>query len=612
MCGIAGSFSAGLTDEMMLVVNSCVQTQFARGPDHSAVEKISTGKSSLILGHNRLSIIDLTAAANQPLWDSFHEYCIAYNGEIYNYLELRSELLGLGYQFNSVSDTEVILNAFKCWGIEAVNKFNGAFAFAIFEKNKNRLWLVRDRFGVKPLYFYIKDNILYFASTSNAIAAHFKLKPNLEFLSRGLHYYVYEDGSEATQYQYLYALLPGHYFYSEIKENNNFSYQIKKYYDLQANVDKLKESFAKQSMKESLDCLSHHLMRAVTIRLRSDVPVGVSLSGGLDSSTIAALIAEKHSDIVGFTFGYPTATKSEGPLVYKLANKLGLNVEYIWPTAEEMVQAFPKVLRAQDSPFAGMSIVAQYLVFQKVHEKGIKVLLGGQGGDEAFMGYRKYHIFWLQQLLNKKQYSKALLFSLQLLSMCCSEIRRTKFYWQQRFRYINQKKSNSNLALNPQSVFLGLKKSQDIQYRQFEDITKYSLPTLLRYEDRNSMAHSVESRLPFMDYHIIELGLAFPESLKLRNGYGKWAIREVMRHKIPEEIRAARYKRGFDVPFSKLISAGLGQAIRNQLEDNYEIIEEFIRSSAKINIIFSDQQFLQKPNKVAEAITLLWLGRCYS
>lgn len=613
MCGIAGSYSAVLTDEMSRVVHSIVQSQFARGPDHQAIEKTITEQCNLVLGHNRLSVIDLSKAANQPLWDSSQQYCIVYNGEIYNYLELRAELIVLGYQFNTVSDTEVVLNAFKQWGIDAINKFNGPFAFALFEKNNSRLWLVRDRFGVKPLYYYLKNNILYFASTSNAIATYFGLQPNLEFIARGLHYYVYEDDGDATHYQQLYALLPGHYLKAEINPHKCLTYQVSKYYDLQTNVSTLKESLSNLSMVEMLHVLADRLKQAVKLRLRSDVPVGVSLSGGLDSSTVAALVAENCTDIMGFTFGHPAARRSEGPLVRTLANKLNFSVEYIWPTVEEMVKVFSKVLQAQDAPFASMSIVAQYMVFQQVKEKGIKVLLGGQGGDEGFMGYRKYHVFWLQQLLREKRYLEALSFSLQFLSLCTAEVRQAKHYWQQRSRYLKNKKQNIDLCLPKNSaIFLGLRKSSDIQQRQLEDITKISLPTLLRYEDRNSMSNSVESRLPFMDYNLIELGLAFPESIKLRDGYGKWAVREITRDKIPEEIRTARYKRGFDVPFSALIAAGLGKAMRAQLNGNYRSIKEFLIFPGNIDEIFSDQQFLHRPNKITEAITLLWLGRSYA
>lgn len=612
MCGIAGSYSAGFTQQIYDVVSAIVQSQFARGPDHQAIEKIITAQSALVLGHNRLSVLDLSGRANQPMWDSSNQYCIVYNGEIYNYVELRAELTKLGHIFATTSDTEVILNSFKQWGISALNRFNGPFAFALYDASKKQLWLVRDRFGIKPLYYFLKNDVLYFASSSNALASYFCLNPNLDFVARGLYSLVYENDNDETHYRDMFSLAPGHHLKVEIASSGILSYEIKKYYDLQTRVTSLTETVLSSSIPEMLGLLVDRLNQAVSIRLRADVPIGIALSGGLDSSSIAALVAEQHNNIIGFTFGHPTAKKSEGPLVNQLANKLNFEIEYIWPTTHEILQTIPKVVQAQDSPFGGMSVVAQYMVYQKVNAAGIKVLLGGQGGDEGFMGYRKYQVFWLQQLLRQKRYHEALMFSLQLIPLVLSEINQAKQYWQQRARYFKGKAPISSLCLpRIQPPFLGLTKA-GIRQRQVMDVTKYSLPTLLRYEDRNSMANSVESRLPFMDYTVIELGVALPEALKLAAGYGKWAVREIMQGKIPETIRAARYKRGFDVSMPQLIAAGLGQAIRDQLEGHYAKIRDFLTPRVRIAELFSDQQFLQSSAKVPEAIALLWLGRCYT
>jgi len=612
MCGIVGAISTELKDDSLSLVGEVVNDQLQRGPDFQAIEKITTKNTSVIFGHNRLSIIDLSSQANQPMWDATAQYCIVYNGEIYNYLELRSELVNLGHVFNTVSDTEVILVAFKEWGIDAIQRFNGPFAFALFDKVNEQLWLVRDRFGVKPLYYYIHDNFLYFASSSNVLASHFNLAANLNYVAQGLTYLVYESDNEITPYQGLYSVKPAHYLKIQIAENKRILQQSIKYYDLYNRVNSLKETLANYSMQSLLALVLAKIEEASFLRLRSDVPVGVSLSGGLDSSTIAALIVEKHPEIVGFTFGHPQEKSSEGPLVHKLAQQIGIRAEYIWPSAHEIMRGLLDTLRAQDAPFAGLSMVAQYLVYQKVRQHGIKVLLGGQGADEAFMGYRKFHFFHVKQLLAQRRYLECLGFLVQLTPTVAAELNQAKLYWAQRHRYLKKTRLNMSLDLPaPAPLQLSHSHDKEIWVRQLCDVTQFSLPTLLRYEDRNSMGNSVESRLPFMDYQVIELGLALPEVIKLRKGYGKWPVREIIRGKIPESIRAARYKRGFDVPMAPLVQAGLGQSVRAHLQDHYEKIKSYIGSHNKIAQLFSDENFIHRRATLAEAITLLWLGKCY-
>lgn len=604
MCGIAGVFSKKLSETNL--IHQILADQHARGPDNQGLEKYTGLQSEIILGHNRLKIIDLTNQANQPMWDDTHQYCIVYNGEIYNYLELRSELIHLGHRFKSESDTEVILNAFKAWGIAALDRLNGPFAFAIFDKQNEKLWLIRDRFGVKPLFYYIKDHSIYFASSTKVIANYFNLAPNLEYVARGLKYFVYEDDSAITAYQELLAVPAAHYLEVSINQNK-LNCNLIKYYDLQNRVEKVKNEIANYSEKNLLNLLLEKLQRAITIRLRADVPVGISLSGGLDSSSIAALIAKKQDKTQGFSFANPDLKTSEGPLVKELAKKIGLQVEYIWPSAHEVSENLLGVIKAQNAPFVNLSVLAQYLVYQKVRQAGIKVLLGGQGGDEGFMGYRKFHLFKLQQLFNQRNYFAGLAYFIQLLPLFAAELNQVKFLWGQRKRYLNNK-LQSNLSL-PFFPVVDLQRSQlETWHRQASDITRFSLPTLLRYEDRNSMAQSVESRLPFMDYQLLELGLALPEMIKLKKGYGKWCLREIMQHKIPESIRKARYKRGFDIPLSLFIKQGLGCDIRGLLEERKDKIREFLSSQNKINEIFSDKNLIQHPNLMGEVISLLWLA----
>ena len=314
--------------------------------------------------------------------------------------------------------------------------------------------------------------------------------------------------------------------------------------------------------------------------------------------------------LLGFSFSHPEVQQSEGPLVAKCADFLNIPIEYVWPTPLEMIEGLTKTIEVQDAPFASLSVVAQYLLYKRVKACGIKVLLGGQGGDESFMGYRKFLLFWFKQLLKEKRYVATAKHLLQLLPMLGAELRALPLYWRHRKRYLSASGLDNTLSLPKVSLeeppylrYLGL------EGRQIQDLTQTSLPTLLRYEDRNAMGNGVESRLPFLDHQLVELGVALPESLKLRSGYGKWPLREIMRHKIPQEIRMARYKRGFDIPLPRLITAGLGKALREQLQTKANVTADFLKSKLSMQHLFSDQELLKRQGAIAEAISLLWLNK---
>lgn len=611
MCGISGIFSEHIQPNQEKLLEDIVKSQFSRGPDHQAITKITAKNCELLLGHNRLSIIDLSASAHQPMWDDTRRFCIVYNGEIYNYLELRDELRHLGLTFNTHSDTEVILKAFTYWGIDALSKFDGPFAFALWDNLHHKLWLCRDRFGVRPLYYTQINNVLYFASTSNTLAKSLNLAPNFDYLARGIHFLVYENGSAHCAYNNLHALQSGHYLSANFNETGRLQTSVSSYYNLKANVIALMDSYQGVSTNRLLELTQQKLERAVRIRLRSDVPLAISLSGGLDSTTVAALTAEKHEDTIGFSVGDPKNAKTEGPVIANSARFLDLNIHYVWPKPQEMADALVKTLKAQDAPFASPSIIAQYLLYQHVKANHIKVLLGGQGGDEAFMGYKKFLLFYLQDHLQNKNYLASAKYLFTMIPMLFAEVGGgLAAYWRHRHRYLHAKKTAHSIIELPADIQMNLHKGrEDLWHRQMHDITQFSLPTLLRYEDRNGMAHSVESRLPFLDHHLVELGLALPAQLKVRSGYGKWPIRAVMKSKIPESVRMARYKRGFDLPLKALLNAGFGNMLRMLLHDQH--VKPFLTQSHSIQQLFSDQALLEHQSRITEAFTLLWLTKVH-
>jgi asparagine synthase (glutamine-hydrolysing) len=608
MCGIAGWYGSSIGPEARAFVEAAVEAQRHRGPDHTAIAEVSAERASALFGHNRLSIIDLSDAANQPMWDAEKRVCIVYNGEIYNYLEVRGELQALGHEFVTQSDTEVILEAFKRWGADSFGRLNGMFAFALFDQTDGALWLVRDRFGVKPLYLATRDGALAFASTPGPIARSLGCLPNLEYVARGMHYWLYEDDAEISQYESVRAVPPGHYVVARPGKDGSFRTEVCRWYDFADRVAERREAIATSSEAGLLDELTSLLESAVTLRLRSDVPVGISLSGGLDSSGIAAMVSAQHGDVTGFSLGHPDHRHSEGPLVAAVARKTGISVRYAWPTAAEGSSAFWEALAAQDAPFPGLSIVGQYLVFKDAHRAGMKVLLGGQGSDEVLMGYRKFQLMLLQDAVRARHAGEVLRYATSAALMLAAEASRAPVYLRQRDRYLRRAGLQSALRLpEPAPLELGRRPHEEAWQRQLLDVTRLSLPTLLRYEDRNSMGNSLETRLPYLDYRFAELGVALPDALKVRGGYGKWILREAMRGRVPAAIRTARYKRGFDVPQAPWIAAGLGNEIRTRLRSQEPVIREYLGPTT-IERAFSDARLGSHPTAIADATSLLWLA----
>jgi len=608
MCGIAGWYGISIGPEAHAFVEAAVEAQRHRGPDHTEVEELSADRASALFGHNRLSIIDLSEAANQPMWDAEKRVCIVYNGEIYNYLELRAELQALGHAFLTQSDTEVILESFKRWGPDAFSRLNGMFAFSLFDQADGALWLVRDRFGVKPLYYATSGGTLAFASTPGPIARSLGCPPNLEYVARGLHYWLYEDDGDISPYAGVRAVPPGHSLVARPDGGGSTRTEVCRWYDFADRVAERREAIATSSEGALVEELTTLLESAVTLRLRSDVPVGISLSGGLDSSGIAALVAAQHGDVTGFSLGHPDHPHTEGPLVATVARKTRISVSYAWPHAAEGSSAFWDVLAAQDAPFPGLSIVGQYLVFKEAHQAGMKVLLGGQGADEVLMGYRKFQIMLLQDAIRSRRPVDLLRHAASAGLMLAAEASRASVYLRQRDRYLRRGGLQTVLRLpTPAPLELAHRPGDAAWERQLLDVTRLSLPTLLRYEDRNSMGNSLETRLPYLDYRFAELAVALPNALKVRGGYGKWVLREAMRGHVPAAIRTARYKRGFDVPQAEWIAAGLGTEIRTRLESHESVIREWLGASA-IDDAFSDARLGSHPTAFTEATSLLWLA----
>lgn len=608
MCGIAGVCTVRRdVIESEALINQILHHQRFRGPDCTATKSFHLDSAHLLLGHNRLSIIDLSEAANQPFTDETGQYSIVFNGEIYNYLELRKKLVDAGERFTTESDTEVLLKALKVWGMSAMEQFNGMFAFAFLNLREQKLFLVRDRFGVKPLYYTVTPQVFLFASTCTVLGKFVTKGPDLRYIARGLSKWFFESDDEITPFVGVNALPPAHYAEVSIV-NNEITCRVQKYYDLTEKVSAKKDAIAGQTNDQLTGQLRNIFRESIRLRLRSDVPVGVSLSGGIDSSTVAAFASAEVSGLTGINYGDPANLLTEGPLVAKLARQFSMKPEFVWSSEDELRAAFWETLDAQESPIYGLSYIAEYMIYKRAHELGIKVMLGGQGGDESFMGYRKYFFYYLQSLVKKRKFAKAFQVSGWIARNAWHQKSHLKDYSLAIKRYLRDDGIQSNLVLPETNFNLNLGRSE-LWQRQITDLMITSLPTQLKSEDRNSMRNSVETRLPFLDYNVVELGMALPPEMKINNGYSKWAVRAIAEPRVPKEVRLARFKRSFDIR-QEVVSEKMMNEIRQRLNDNYEKIAFVLPGRDNLHL-YSAKSVNNNQLRFQELMVLLWITKTF-
>jgi len=546
MCAIAGivNLSKKTVDEKNLKL--MIRVVKYRGPDDEGffVDK------NIGLGHARLSILDLSSAGHQPM--HYKNLTIIYNGEIYNYLELKKQLKKRGHKFKSKSDTEVILHAYEEWGEKCLNKFNGMWAFAIWNSNKKEIFCSRDRFGIKPFYYYFDQNNFIFASEIKQIleVKHTNPKPDDETVYNYL-VYGFENYSERTFFKNIKQLPGGHYLKMNLSLKN-----LKPF---------LNKWYLFKDSKSNLYSFDWLLRDSIKIRLRSDVPVGSCLSGGLDSSTIVVLAnnilqsnKDYHQEV--FTAVFKNHKNiDESIYAQKVINKTGCIKNFVYPNDKTLREDLEKLIWHQEEPFGGLSIFSQWCVMKKAKEKNIKVLLDGQGGDELFLGYERYYIYFLKQSLkklnifkflsefylisqNSKLDFKALIqyyiyFSLPSFRLFKLH-QRSGYFLDKNFAIAFKNKMSVRKFMHPKNL-LELQKNE-IFYSQ--------LPHLLRYEDKNSMAFSVETRLPFLDYRLVEFVYSLPEKFKIQKGWTKYILRKSTKGILPDDIRWRKNKIGFEVP----------------------------------------------------------------
>jgi len=537
----------------------------------------------LALGHRRLSIVDLSEAGHQPMVSASGRHWIVYNGEIYNFVELREELKRLGHQFRSATDTEVVLAAYAEWGADCLSRFNGMWAFAIWDDVTKSLFCARDRFGVKPFYYSVGPDWFVFGSEIKALFEHPDVprSPNpsaiYDFLSMRL-----ADHTNETFFEGISRLPAGH----TLTYRPGHAPVIERYWDCQPAFQ---DDSSPETEAVAIARFQELFEDAVRIRLRADVPIGTCLSGGVDSSSIVVtanelMFGEMQLDrkLTGdrqrtFSACFEDPRFDERPFIDKVLDATGASSFRVFPSGSRLWDELPKLVDQMDEPFHSTSQYSQYNVMRLVRESGVTVTLDGQGADELMGGYPTYHSVYLATLLRAGRFGAAAKEAAATVKMSGRGRSAAQLLLRTGYGLLPPSISSpirTALApmfstLSPEGRSLQVIRPElqarfgerrldwlrsrsvamhDLGRRLYEDVFQVSLPVLLRYADRNSMAFSIESRMPLLDYRLAEHIFSLPLSMIMRDGWTKWVFRSAMQGRLPPEVQWRKDKMGFVTP----------------------------------------------------------------
>lgn len=593
MCGLAGIFGGRPALHRSIFQMTAVQAH--RGPDDHGHVFLGGGPALfarepndaqvpsrlLALGHRRLSILDCTEAGRQPMASADGEDWIAYNGEVYNYVELREDLSRLGHRFHTGTDTEVILAAYRQWGNDCFARFNGMWGIALWDGRRQQLVLSRDRLGVKPLHYAFVGNVLYFASEIKGILAALPEAPRAnavvvaDYLKWGS-----VNHADQTFFAGIQAFPPGHFAVvapdspTRLIPQGFWTPDAKQ---VSANFDEAATHFR--------DLFSD----AVRLRMRSDVKVGSCLSGGLDSSSIVCVAAGLTGAAGGmntFTSVFDDPRFDERQWAALVNEAARAQPHYVTPSQQTFLADLDALVWHQEEPFTSASIYAQWCVMREARKAGVPVLLDGQGADEGLCGYRKFYLFYLRELARAGRWP-ALLGELAQLALHGD---RGLLRWREGSRYLpaflRRRVSGVDGWVDPgfASAYsqsrIDLGGYKPVAERQKDDLLRFSVPSLLRYEDRNSMAWSIESRVPFLDYRLVEWLLTLPTEVKLAGGRTKAVLREALRGTVPQKVLDRRDKMGFVTPQQEWLKTQLGETMADAFRPGRFRAARFLRAEA--------------------------------
>ncbi len=644
MCGIAGIYysNQNVSHEWIVKMTDALKH---RGPDDEGFLAVDTGSNkvyplsgsdskvdfsrieefdknvNMLLGHRRLSILDLSSLGHQPMSNNDKTLWIIHNGEIYNYIELREELKSLGFNFRTNTDTEVLLAAYEEWGKNCLDRLKGMWAFVIYDKRKNVLFGARDRTGVKPLYYYVDSTFFAFASEIKALIKIPIIKTGINS-NAVFDYFAFnwQENEEEGFFKNIYELQPSHGFHYCLTTQ---VFKKWKYYNLKfsegwQNYDKNKSNgYAKK--------ISELVFNSVSLRLRSDVPVGSCLSGGVDSSTVVCIVnkilQKGNMGQIGerqkvFTACYDNDKAiDESKWAGLVAERTKTSWFQTFPNSRDFLEDLEDLVYTQDVPFGSTSIYAQYRVMKLARESNIKVLLDGQGADELFAGYQAYYRTFFAEILKNMNISTFVRelrnldnspINMRFLLTSLAKLYSARFFPLPLKRYLFRSNNKEFNYLN--TDFWGenserlalLKDKTDTSLNRMlhKQINTQSLKSLLRYEDRNSMRFSIEARTPFADdTELIEYVFQIPSVYKIHNGWSKHILRESIKGLIPEEIRLRRDKIGFATPEFRWL-----HEMKNEFKEYITTdLEEYIN----VKDVLRDWDFLIA-NQTKHGVTKIW------
>lgn len=570
MCGILGQLSRDGEPVDPVRAAAALTALRHRGPDDEGTATFESG--SVVLGARRLAIQDLSAAGHQPLSNEDGTVCVAFNGEIHNFLDLRAKLAALGHHFRSHTDTEVVVHAYEEWGEDCFHRFNGMWGLALWDARRRLLVCSRDRYGIKPLVYVDDSRRFAFASEIKGLLALRVVEPAVndtlvyDYLAHG-----FVDHTPHTFFRGVQSLPPGHLL--RVRAEGT---QLVRWYDLPSETT---------PSGDWIERFAELFTDSTRLRLVSDVPVGTCLSGGLDSSAVACTVAELtasgRASLGGaavqktFSARYTDPAIDEGRFVAAVTARSGAERHDVFPTGEALLADLDRVLWHQEEPFGSTSIYAQWCVYRLAREQGVTVTLDGQGGDEVVGGYPQQLSPYLTQLVRTghlrawRHEARAFGGGATLAALAKTVVRgvlwslpgsaqRAVQTAKARRRYPAWLNARTETAPRFAVSLAAARPGDKFKAQLAHDLT-VGLPALLRYADRNSMAHSVEARLPFLDHRLVELCFSLPSRAFLREGCTKAILRDAMRHRLPAEVLARRDKIGFATPEA----AWLGDLVRD-------------------------------------------------
>ncbi|MHC4736022.1 MAG: asparagine synthase (glutamine-hydrolyzing), partial [Planctomycetota bacterium] len=529
MCGIAG-----FNWQDKSIIEEMARTMRHRGPDDEGFYV----DGAISLGHRRLSIIDTSEKGRQPM--KFKNLVIVYNGEIYNFKQLREQLKAKGYAFTSDSDTEVVLYSYHRWGPACVDRFNGMWAFCIYDKQKNTFFLSRDRFGIKPLYYYFDGSRFIFASSLKAIRKH-NLALNISTPALNFFFYQKYIGNDLTVFENCYKLRPSENLVFDL---NKKKLTRTKYYNLEQQIHKHQDT----ALKQRLGSIENIIINAVEKRLVADVPVGSFLSGGIDSSLISAIISKNHNDFDTFSIGFKDKSYDELKYSKLVSEHIRTNHHYDFLQIDENIIKF--IVENMDEPFGDASVLPTYLL-SKITRQKVTVSLSGDAGDEVFGGYDTYKAYklaryvprtamslsrYLINLLPPSDKKLALTFKMKrFVRDLDTNVNRRHLNWMATFNDSQRQKLLNDNFVSAESLINDSSEKNFLSI-QLNDIHNYLAEDILKKVDFASMLNSLEVRVPFLDHQLVPLVLSLPGKYKVKCLTTKWFLKKIAFDYLPKKI----------------------------------------------------------------------------